>query len=93
LRGYACGRRLAINGECPLAPTVNVRIVRCNIVLVLATLTCSGRPASIQQLYALAPTLPDPGNPRKAALENAMKGHVVAHAVLLETTRNGESKT
>ncbi len=44
-----------------------------------------GRHRYFFKLYALDTTLPDLGHPNKATLENAMKGHVIAHAVLLGT--------
>jgi Raf kinase inhibitor-like YbhB/YbcL family protein len=44
-----------------------------------------GRHRYFFKLYALDTTLPDLGHPNKATLENTMKGHVIAHAVLLGT--------
>jgi Raf kinase inhibitor-like YbhB/YbcL family protein len=44
-----------------------------------------GRHRYFHKLYALDTVLPDLHNPTKAALEKAMKGHVVAHTKLLGT--------
>ena len=44
-----------------------------------------GRHRYFHKLYALDTVLPDLGRPRKAALEKAMKGHVLAQAVLIGT--------
>jgi Raf kinase inhibitor-like YbhB/YbcL family protein len=44
-----------------------------------------GRHRYFFKLYALDTTLPDLGTPDKAALETAMKGHVIAHAELVGT--------
>jgi Raf kinase inhibitor-like YbhB/YbcL family protein len=44
-----------------------------------------GRHRYFFKLYALDTTLPDLGHPDKAALEKAMKGHVIAHAELMGT--------
>ncbi len=44
-----------------------------------------GRHRYFLKLYALDTMLPDLGKPNKAALENAMRGHVVAHAELIGT--------
>lgn len=44
-----------------------------------------GRHRYFHKLYALDTVLPDLGTPTKAALEAAMKGHVVAQAELIGT--------
>jgi Raf kinase inhibitor-like YbhB/YbcL family protein len=44
-----------------------------------------GRHRYHHKLYALDATLPDLGTPTKAAVEAAMKGHVLAEAVLVGT--------
>ena len=44
-----------------------------------------GRHRYFHKLYALDTVLPDLGRPRKAALEKAMKGHVLGEAVLVGT--------
>jgi len=44
-----------------------------------------GRHRYFHKLYALDTMLGDLGQPRKAALEKAMKGHVLAEAVLVGT--------
>jgi Raf kinase inhibitor-like YbhB/YbcL family protein len=44
-----------------------------------------GRHRYFFKLYALDIELPDLGGPTKAALEKAMKGHVLAHAELIGT--------
>ena len=44
-----------------------------------------GRHRYFHKLYALDVVLADLGRPRKAALENAMRGHVLAEAVLVGT--------
>jgi Raf kinase inhibitor-like YbhB/YbcL family protein len=44
-----------------------------------------GRHRYFFKLYALDTTLPDLGHPNKAAVEKAMKGHVIAHAELMGT--------
>ena len=44
-----------------------------------------GRHRYFHKLYALDVVLPDLGRPRKAALEKAMHGHVLAEAVLVGT--------
>lgn len=44
-----------------------------------------GRHRYFHKLYALDTVLPDLHKPTKAALEKAMKGHVVAHTELLGT--------
>jgi Raf kinase inhibitor-like YbhB/YbcL family protein len=44
-----------------------------------------GRHRYFHKLYALDTVLPDLGTPTKAALETAMKGHVVAQAELVGT--------
>jgi phosphatidylethanolamine-binding protein (PEBP) family uncharacterized protein len=41
------------------------------------------------KLYALDVALPDLGRPKKADLERAMQGHVLAEAVLIGTYRKG----
>jgi hypothetical protein len=48
-----------------------------------------GRHRYFHKLYALDVELPDLGRPRKAALEKAMQGHVLAQAVLVGTYRKG----
>jgi len=49
-----------------------------------------GRHRYFHKLYALDTVLPDLGKPSKAALEQAMKGHVVARAELIGTYRKHE---
>ena len=44
-----------------------------------------GRHRYFHKLFALDTVLPDLGRPRKAALEKAMKGHVLQEAVLVGT--------
>jgi hypothetical protein len=44
-----------------------------------------GRHRYFHKLYALDITLPDLGRPTKAALEKAMRGHVLAHDELVGT--------
>jgi Raf kinase inhibitor-like YbhB/YbcL family protein len=44
-----------------------------------------GRHRYFHKLYALDVVLPDLGRPDKAALERAMKGHILAHAELIGT--------
>jgi Raf kinase inhibitor-like YbhB/YbcL family protein len=44
-----------------------------------------GRHRYFHKLYALDTVLPDLGRPDKAALERAMKGHVLGHAELVGT--------
>ncbi|MBM3951916.1 MAG: YbhB/YbcL family Raf kinase inhibitor-like protein [Rhodospirillales bacterium] len=44
-----------------------------------------GRHRYFHKLYALDAVLPDLGQPTKATLEKAMKGHVLAHAELVGT--------
>jgi Raf kinase inhibitor-like YbhB/YbcL family protein len=44
-----------------------------------------GRHRYFHKLYALDTVLPDLGTPTKAALEAAMKGHIIAHAELVGT--------
>ena len=44
-----------------------------------------GRHRYFHKLYALDAVLPDLGQPAKAELERAMKGHVLAHAELIGT--------
>lgn len=44
-----------------------------------------GRHRYFHKLYALDSVLPDLGRPAKAALENAMKGHILAHIELIGT--------
>ena len=46
-----------------------------------------GQHRYFHKLYALDVALPDPGKPKKAELERAMKGHVLAEAVLIGTYR------
>ncbi len=46
-----------------------------------------GRHRYFHKLYALDVALPDLGRPDKAALEKAMKGHVIAEAQLVGTYR------
>lgn len=46
-----------------------------------------GRHRYFHKLYALDTVLPDLGRPRKAALEKAMQGHVLAQATLVGTYR------
>ncbi len=46
-----------------------------------------GRHRYFHKLYALDVALPDLGRPDKAALEKAMKGHVIAQAALVGTYR------
>jgi Raf kinase inhibitor-like YbhB/YbcL family protein len=48
-----------------------------------------GRHRYFHKLYALDTVLPDLKRPRKADLERAMKGHVVAEAVLIGTYQRG----
>jgi Raf kinase inhibitor-like YbhB/YbcL family protein len=48
-----------------------------------------GRHRYFHKLYALDTVLGDLGRPRKASLEKAMKGHVLAEAVLVGTYRKG----
>lgn len=45
----------------------------------------TGRHRYFHKLYALDAVLPDLGRPNKAALEQAMKGHILGHAELLGT--------
>ncbi|TDF64571.1 YbhB/YbcL family Raf kinase inhibitor-like protein [Cupriavidus sp. L7L] len=44
-----------------------------------------GRHRYFHKLYALDVVLPDLGKPDKAALEQAMRGHILAHAELIGT--------
>jgi Raf kinase inhibitor-like YbhB/YbcL family protein len=44
-----------------------------------------GRHRYFHKLYALDTVLPDLGRPRKAAIEKAIKGHVLGEAVLVGT--------
>ncbi|WP_206996336.1 YbhB/YbcL family Raf kinase inhibitor-like protein [Trinickia mobilis] len=44
-----------------------------------------GRHRYFVKLYALDTVLPDLGKPNKAALEKAMKGHILAHGELVGT--------
>jgi len=44
-----------------------------------------GRHRYFHKLYALDSVLPDLGRPAKAALEKAMKGHILAHTELIGT--------
>jgi Raf kinase inhibitor-like YbhB/YbcL family protein len=46
-----------------------------------------GRHRYVHKLYALEAILPDLGRPRKAALEQAMQGHVLAQTALIGTYR------
>lgn len=48
-----------------------------------------GRHRYFFNLYALDAELPDLGCPGKATLEQAMQGHVLAHAILMGTCRRG----
>jgi Raf kinase inhibitor-like YbhB/YbcL family protein len=48
-----------------------------------------GRHRYVFKLYALDATLPDLEHPTKAALEKAMKGHVLANAQLIGTYAKG----
>ena len=48
-----------------------------------------GRHRYFHKLYALDAVLGDLGRPKKAALEKAMKGHVLAEAVLVGTYEKG----
>jgi Raf kinase inhibitor-like YbhB/YbcL family protein len=48
-----------------------------------------GRHRYFHKLYALDSALPDLKRPRKAELERAMKGHVLAEAVLIGTYQRG----
>jgi hypothetical protein len=48
-----------------------------------------GRHRYFHKLYALDTLLPDLGKPRKADLEKAMKGHVIAEAQLVGTYQKG----
>jgi len=48
-----------------------------------------GRHRYFHKLYALDSALPDLKRPRKADLERAMKGHVLAEAVLIGTYQRG----
>jgi hypothetical protein len=48
-----------------------------------------GRHRYFHKLYALDAVLPDLGKPAKAALEKAMKGHIVAEAQLIGTYQKG----
>ncbi|HSD59876.1 MAG TPA: YbhB/YbcL family Raf kinase inhibitor-like protein [Burkholderiales bacterium] len=49
-----------------------------------------GRHRYFHKLYALDTLLPDLGRPAKAALEKAMKGHVLAEAQLIGTYQRGK---
>ncbi|HWQ39828.1 MAG TPA: YbhB/YbcL family Raf kinase inhibitor-like protein [Burkholderiales bacterium] len=49
-----------------------------------------GRHRYFHKLYALDALLPDLNRPRKADLERAMKGHVLAEAVLIGTYQRGQ---
>jgi hypothetical protein len=49
-----------------------------------------GRHRYFHKLYALDTVLPDLGRAKKAAVENAMKGHVLQEAVLIGTYRKGQ---
>jgi Raf kinase inhibitor-like YbhB/YbcL family protein len=48
-----------------------------------------GRHRYFYKLYALDTLLPDLGRPTKAALENAMKGHILGRAELVGTYQKG----
>jgi Raf kinase inhibitor-like YbhB/YbcL family protein len=48
-----------------------------------------GRHRYFHKLYALDTVLGDLGRPRKAALEKAMQGHILAEAVLVGTYQKG----
>jgi Raf kinase inhibitor-like YbhB/YbcL family protein len=48
-----------------------------------------GQHRYFHKLYALDTVLGDLGRPRKAALEKAMQGHILAEAVLVGTYRKG----
>jgi Raf kinase inhibitor-like YbhB/YbcL family protein len=48
-----------------------------------------GRHRYFHKLYALDTVLPDLGKPRKADVERAMKGHVIAEAELVGTYQKG----
>jgi Raf kinase inhibitor-like YbhB/YbcL family protein len=50
-----------------------------------------GRHRYFHKLYALDTVLPDMKRPRTADLEKAMKGHVLAEAVLIGTYQRGTS--
>jgi Raf kinase inhibitor-like YbhB/YbcL family protein len=50
-----------------------------------------GRHRYFHKLYALDVVLPDLGKPDKAALERAMKGHVLAEATLIGKYEKGDS--
>lgn len=50
-----------------------------------------GRHRYLHKLYALDVVLPDLGKPDKAALERAMKGHVLAEATLIGRYEKGDS--
>ena len=50
----------------------------------------TGRHRYFHQLYALDIVLGDMGHPTKAAVENAMKGHIVAQARLVGTYQKGQ---
>ena len=49
-----------------------------------------GRHRYFHKLYALDTVLGDLGGPGKGALENAMKGHVLAESVLMGTYEKGQ---
>ena len=49
----------------------------------------TGRHRYFFELHALDTTLPDLGNPTRAKLEAAMKGHVLASATLMGTYQKG----
>ena len=49
-----------------------------------------GRHRYFHKLYALDALLPDLGEPDKAALERAMKGHILAEAALIGTYAKGD---
>ncbi len=48
-----------------------------------------GRHRYFHKLYALDVVLPDLGRPTKARLEQAMQGHILAHAELVGTYQKG----
>lgn len=50
-----------------------------------------GRHRYFHKLYALDSSLPDLGKPTKAALEKAMRGHILAEAVLVGTYSHDEA--
>jgi Raf kinase inhibitor-like YbhB/YbcL family protein len=48
-----------------------------------------GRHRYFHKLYALDTVLPDLNRPKKAALENAMRGHILEQATLIGTYQKG----